>query len=132
MKTIIELNVNDELFELVVEPRTTLLEVLRECLALTGTKEACGTGECGACTVLIDEKPKLACLILAVECANKRITTVEGLARDGQLTPVQQAFLEKGAVQCGFCTSRDGSHHHSIAQRKPGSYSIRDQEGSGR
>jgi carbon-monoxide dehydrogenase small subunit len=104
MKTIIELNVNDELFELVVEPRTTLLEVLRERLALTGTKEACGTGECGACTVLVDEKPKLACLILAAECANKRITTVEGLARDGQLTPVQQAFLEKGAVQCGFCT----------------------------
>ncbi|HTY25452.1 MAG TPA: (2Fe-2S)-binding protein [Desulfomonilaceae bacterium] len=104
MKTIIELNINDEVFEMVIEPRTTLLEVLREHLAFTGTKEACGTGECGACTVLIEGKPKLACLTLAAECANTRITTIEGLVHDGQLTPVQQAFLEKGAVQCGFCT----------------------------
>lgn len=104
MKTIIELNINNELFELVVEPQTTLLEVLRDRLALTGTKEACGTGECGACTVLINEKPELACLILASQCANMRITTIEGLSADGCLTQVQQAFLEKGAVQCGFCT----------------------------
>ncbi len=104
MKTIIELRINDELFELMVEPQTTLLEVLRDHLALTGTKEACGSGECGACTVLIKEKPKLACLLLAAQCVNKKITTIEGLADGEGLTPVQQAFLEKGAVQCGFCT----------------------------
>jgi carbon-monoxide dehydrogenase small subunit len=104
MKTIACLNINDERFEVAIEPRTTLLEVLRENVGFTGTKEACGTGECGACTVLIDGQPKLACLTLAVECANQQITTIEGLADDGELTPLQQAFLDRGAVQCGFCT----------------------------
>jgi carbon-monoxide dehydrogenase small subunit len=104
MKTIIELNINGELFELAIEPQATLLEVLREHLAFTGTKDGCGTGECGACTVLIDGKPKLACLVLAAQCTNMKITTIEGLADGAELTPVQQAFLNKGAVQCGFCT----------------------------
>jgi len=104
MKTIVCLNINEEQFELAIEDRATLLEVLRENLGFTGTKEACDTGECGACTVLINGQPKLACLTLAVECANQRITTIEGLANDGELTPLQQAFLDRGAVQCGFCT----------------------------
>lgn len=104
MKTLIELTVNGELFDLVVEPQTTLLEVLRDHLGMTGTKESCSTGECGACTVLIDGRPKLACLTLAADCSDKQITTIEGIAQNGKLTPVQEAFLEKGAVQCGFCT----------------------------
>ena len=104
MKQLIELSVNGEAYELAVEPQTTLLEVLRDYLGLTGTKEACGTGECGSCTVLIEGKPILSCLALAVDYPNKEITTIEGLSQGEKLTPVQQAFVDCGAVQCGFCT----------------------------
>lgn len=104
MKTIVELTVNGERHELAIEPHWTLLEVLREHLGLTGTKEGCGTGECGACTVLADGNPILSCLTLAAECRQMHITTVEGLAKEGKLTIVQEAFWESGAVQCGFCT----------------------------
>ena len=104
MKQLIELSVNGEAYELAVEPQTTLLEVLRDHLGLTGTKEACGTGECGSCTVLIEGKPILSCLALAVDYPNKEITTIEGLSQGEKLTPVQQAFVDCGAVQCGFCT----------------------------
>ena len=104
MKRILELTVNGDAYALAVDPQTTLLEVLREQLALTGTKEGCGTGECGACTVLLDGRPVLACLTLACDCRGKRVLTVEGLSEGGSLSPVQQAFLEAGAVQCGFCT----------------------------
>jgi carbon-monoxide dehydrogenase small subunit len=103
-KRIIELTVNGETYELAVECQETLLDVLRKNLGLTGTKEGCGTGECGSCTVLLEGEPILACLMLAVECENKKIDTIEGQSINGDLTPVQKAFLEKGAVQCGFCT----------------------------
>jgi xanthine dehydrogenase YagT iron-sulfur-binding subunit len=87
-----------------LEPRHTLLDTLREDLALTGTKKVCDMGDCGACTVLVDGTAKYACLLLAVECDGQQITTVEGLAVEGRLDPVQQAFIEADAFQCGFCT----------------------------
>jgi len=98
------LSVNGRLRELVAPVSTTLLEVLREDLGLTGTKHGCELGECGACTVLIDGAPALACLVLPVEVQGKEITTVEGLA-DGALHPLQRAFIDHGALQCGYCTS---------------------------
>ena len=104
MKQEIELRVNGELFKTQIEPRRTLLEVLRENLGLTGTKESCNKGDCGACTVLVDGKPVLSCLTLAIEIQGKDILTVEGLAgEDGVLHPIQQAFVDHGALQCGFC-----------------------------
>lgn len=104
MKRIIELCVNGEDYELAVESNATLAEVLREQIGLTGTKVSCGTGECGTCTVLIDNRPILSCLALAVDCQKQSILTIEGLSVGGKLTPVQQAFHECGAIQCGFCT----------------------------
>lgn len=104
MKQKITLTVNGEIYELEVEPWWTLLEVLREKLYLTGTKKGCDRGDCGSCTVLINGKAKLSCLTLAVEAQGKDILTIEGLARGGELHPLQQAFIEHGAVQCGFCT----------------------------
>ena len=104
MKRIIELTVNGESCELAVEPQTTLLEALREHIGLTGSKEACGTGECGTCTVLLAGRPILSCLTLAVDCQKQPILTIEGLSEGNGLTPVQQAFHEHGAIQCGFCT----------------------------
>ena len=104
MKQIMVLNVNDEFYEVAVEPHRTLLEVLRDTLSLTGTKKGCDEGECGSCNVLIDGEAVLSCLLLAVEAQGKRITTIEGLAKDGQLHPLQQAFIDHGAIQCGFCT----------------------------
>ncbi len=103
-KQLLALSINGETYEMAVECQETLSEVLRNRVGLTGTKEGCGTGECGTCTVLLDGKPVLACLLLAVDCEDKRIETIEGQSLDGGMTPVQEAFLEKGAVQCGFCT----------------------------
>jgi carbon-monoxide dehydrogenase small subunit len=103
-KRVIELSINDEPYVLAVEPQQTLLEVLRDSLSLTGTKEGCGTGECGSCTVLLDGKPVLSCLMLAVECVNLDITTIEGVGSIERMAPIQEALLEKGGVQCGFCT----------------------------
>ena len=100
----IHLTVNGEPHSLSVQPHETLLRVLRERLLLTGTKECCGEGECGACTVLLDGRTVDSCLVLAVETDGGEVTTIEGLERDGVLHPVQQAFLDSGAVQCGFCT----------------------------
>jgi carbon-monoxide dehydrogenase small subunit len=100
----ITLNVNGREHNVLVYPRDTLLSVLRDNLGLTGTKEACGTGECGACTVLIDGVAILACLTLAVEAEGKYITTIEGLAKKGILSSLQDSFIDHGAVQCGFCT----------------------------
>jgi len=98
------LRVNGEPREVLVEPRTTLLQVLREDLGLTGTKQGCNAGDCGACTVLIDNYPVVSCLTLAIEAQGKEILTIEGLDREGQLHPLQQAFIDHYAVQCGFCT----------------------------
>ncbi len=100
----ITLNINARNHNLLVEPRWTLLHVLRERIGLTGAKEGCGRGECGACTVLIDDIPRYACLTLAVEAEGRRITTIEGLMDGEQLGPVQEAFLEEDAYQCGYCT----------------------------
>jgi len=96
--------VNGRPVELTVAPNRRLLDVLRDDLGLTGTKEGCGEGECGACTVLLDGRPVNSCLVLAPEASGKKIVTIEGLSEDGRLHPIQQAFLEAGAVQCGFCT----------------------------
>jgi carbon-monoxide dehydrogenase small subunit len=100
----IRLVVNDEPTSLDVEPNWTLLKVIRDSMGLTGTKEGCGEGECGSCTVLVDGKAVNACLILAVDMDGRTVTTIEGLAQGSELHPLQKAFLEKGAVQCGFCT----------------------------
>ena len=100
----IRLKINGLSHELEVKPWATLLDTLREDLGLTGTKEGCGQGECGACTVLMDGKPVNACLILAMEAQGKEILTIEGLAQGDELHPVQQAFVEIGGMQCGFCT----------------------------
>lgn len=100
----ITLLVNSRRHRLLVEPRWSLLYVLRERLGLTGTKAGCERGECGACTMLIDDIPRYACMILAVEAEGSRITTLEGLMKGEQLGPVQQAFLENDAFQCGYCT----------------------------
>jgi aerobic carbon-monoxide dehydrogenase small subunit len=96
--------VNGTRYEVNIKPWATLLDVLREEIGLTGTKEGCGVGECGACTVLLDGKPVNACLILAAETHGKEITTIEGLAQGDTLHPIQQAFVEIGGLQCGFCT----------------------------
>ncbi|OGO48913.1 MAG: hypothetical protein A2W37_04530 [Chloroflexi bacterium RBG_16_63_12] len=98
------LNVNGQEYPLEVEPHRTLLDVLREDLSLTGTKSNCQEGECGACTVMVDGRPVNACLFLAVRANGKRITTVEGLASGERLHPVQEAFIQHGGVQCGYCT----------------------------
>jgi len=100
----VKLKVNGDEFELYVEPQRTLLEVLREDLGLTGTKYSCGAGECGACTVLLDGESVVSCMTLAVEADGKSVETIEGMAKGGELHPIQEAFLEHGAIQCGFCT----------------------------
>lgn len=106
MKHQIRLNVNGDEYELLVDPWRTLNEVLREDLNLTGTKLGCGVGDCGACTVLVEGKSVSSCITLAVAVAGKRIETVEGLAASGEkLHPIQASFIEKGAIQCGFCTA---------------------------
>lgn len=99
----VSLRVNGETYELLTYPHRTLLEVLREDLHLTGAKESCGEGACGSCTVLLDGAPVRSCLLLALEVEGREITTIEGLASGGKLHPVQEAFVEHHAIQCGFC-----------------------------
>src|SRR6267142_2048467 len=103
-KTHISFLLNGETTEVAFAPHKTLLEVLREDLNLTGTKHGCELGECGTCTVLVDGLPVLSCLALPVECQGREIKTVEGMAQAGELHPLQQAFAELGAAQCGYCT----------------------------
>jgi carbon-monoxide dehydrogenase small subunit len=104
VKRLIELNVNGELYEVAIQQHRTLAEVLREELDLIGTKEACNQGDCGSCTVILDGKTVTACLTLAVEADGRDVRTIEGISDGGELNPVQKAFVEYGAIQCGFCT----------------------------
>jgi len=103
MKHLINLRVNGQTYPIDVEPRERLLDVIRYKLDLTGPKEGCGTGDCGACTMLVDGQPVTTCLVLAITAADREITTVEGLARPGELSGLQQAFVDKTALQCGIC-----------------------------
>ena len=103
-KQIASFTVNGKPYEVVIEPHMTLLEVLRDHLELTGTKHGCGIGQCGACTVIVDGKPTLSCLTLAVTVKDKDIQTIEGLSEENILHPIQEAFIDHGAIQCGFCT----------------------------
>lgn len=104
MKKLITFRVNDREYEIAVAPNRTLTQVLREDLNLLGTKEGCGVGDCGACTVILDGKPVNSCLVLAVQVDGSDITTIEGVARGHSLHAVQETFVEMGAIQCGFCT----------------------------
>ncbi len=104
MKRLITLTVNGKSYETAIEPRQSLLQVLREELHLTGTKEGCSEGECGACTVILDGKTVDSCLIFGLEADGRDVTTIEGLGSGEALHPVQQAFIEHGGAQCGFCT----------------------------
>jgi xanthine dehydrogenase YagT iron-sulfur-binding subunit len=117
--TRITLLINGRRHHLLVEPRWSLLYVLRERLGLTGTKVGCERGECGACTVLIDDVPRYACLTLAVEAQGARITTLEGLMRGEELGPVQQAFVEEDAFQCGYCTPGQIMAAEGLLRRTP-------------
>lgn len=101
----ISLEINGVPQTLAVEPRRTLLDALRHNLQLTGTKKVCDMGNCGACTVLVDGRAMYACLLLAVDCVDRAITTIEGISRNGELDPLQQAFIDADAFQCGFCTA---------------------------
>lgn len=104
MKYPLTLTVNEEVHHLEIPANRTLLDVLRDDLSLTGTKQGCGNGECGACTVLLDGEPVNACLVLALQADGKSITTIEGLCRAGKLDSIQEALIRHGAIQCGFCT----------------------------
>lgn len=115
----ITLTVNGRPEYVEVPGHLTLLQLLRDGLALTGTKNGCEAGECGACTVLVDGEPINACLMLAVEAEGREILTVEGLAPEGQLTPLQKAFIDRNAVQCGFCTPGMLISAHGLLERTP-------------
>jgi carbon-monoxide dehydrogenase small subunit len=104
MKVLLRFTVNGMLREVMVEPYQTLLDVLRDELGLTGAKKGCDNGHCGACTVLLQGKPVNSCLVLALDARDKEILTIEGLAQEGKLHPLQEAFLQHGAFQCGYCT----------------------------
>jgi carbon-monoxide dehydrogenase small subunit len=124
----ITLTVNGETELVDVASNMTLLQMLREKLVLTGTKNGCAAGECGACTVMMNGEPVNSCMVLAVECDGAEITTVEGLAQDGQLDPVQEAIIEQGGVQCGFCTPGILISARALLDRNPdpSDYEIRD------
>jgi len=124
----ITLTVNGEAELVDVQSNMTLLQMLRDKLVLTGTKNGCAAGECGACTVLMNGEPVNSCMVLAVECDGAEITTVEGLAHEGQLAPVQKAIIEQGGVQCGFCTPGILISSRALLDRNPdpNDYEIRD------
>ena len=115
----IELKVNGKVHQLTVEPRVVLADALRDRLGLTGTKVVCGRGACGACTVLVDGESACSCLLLAAEVQERKITTIEGLAADGRLAPIQEAFVKADALQCGFCTSGMVMSCKALLDRNP-------------
>ena len=115
----ITVTVNGEVELVDVPSHMTLLQMIREKLALTGTKNGCAAGECGACTVMLNDEPVNSCMVLAVECDGAELTTVEGLAHDGQLDPVQEAIIEAGGVQCGFCTPGVLISSRALLDRNP-------------
>jgi carbon-monoxide dehydrogenase small subunit len=119
MKRVLALAVNGTRHEVAIDARRTLLDLLREDLGLTGTKQGCGEGDCGACVVLLDGVPVNSCLVLAVEAEDREVTTIEGVASGASLHPVQQAFLEVGAVQCGYCTPGMVLVAKSLLDRNP-------------
>lgn len=119
MNVRIHLTVNGSERELEVAAHTTLLDFLRDQLGLTGTKECCDLGECGACTVLMDGRAVNSCLVLAVEAGASAVTTIEGIGGDGRLSALQDAFIAKGAVQCGFCIPGQVMAAHYLLQRNP-------------
>jgi len=104
LSVIIDFIVNDKAYSIDAEPDMRLIDVLRYKLGLTGVKEGCGEGECGACTIIMDGQAVNSCLVMAVQARGKRIITIEGLEKNGELDPLQKAFIENGAVQCGYCT----------------------------
>lgn len=118
-KQLVALNINGDVYELAITPTHTLLEVLREDAGLTGTKHGCEQGECGLCTVLVDGRPQFSCLTLAIEADGTEIRTVEGLARQGELHPLQQAWGETGASQCGYCTPGMLMSAQALLERNP-------------
>lgn len=103
-KLLLNFTVNGELREVLIDPRRTLLDVLRNHLNLLGVHRGCDSGNCGACTVLLDGRPVTACLVLAIDCQGAQVTTIEGVSPDGELHPIQRALVERGGIQCGFCT----------------------------
>lgn len=115
----LKFTLNGKPVQINTEPHLTLLEILRQTLGLTGTKEGCSTGHCGACTILLDGEPASSCLLLAPEVEGRDILTVEGLAGNGELHPVQKAFIVKGGLQCGFCTSGMMLSSVALLQRQP-------------
>lgn len=115
----IALTINGEYEQVDVPSQMTLMQMLRDKLALTGTKNGCNAGECGACTVLLNGEPVNSCMVLAVECAGAEVVTVEGLAKDGVLDPVQQAIIDHGGVQCGFCTPGILISSRALLDRQP-------------
>ena len=117
-KQLIALTVNGRPYEVAVEPRWTLLEMMREELRLTGSKEGCGTGDCGACSMLVDGRLVTSCLMLSAQADGREVVTVEGLATNGTLHPIQQAFIDAGGVQCGFCTTGMIMAAKSLLDRK--------------
>ena len=118
-KVLIRLKVNGQDHQLLVEPRKTLLDVLREHLGLTGTKKGCDEGTCGACTVLVEGRPIYSCMTLAINCDTQSIETIEALEKEGDLHPIQKAFIEEDAFQCGFCTSGQIMSVKSLLDRDP-------------
>lgn len=115
----ISFNVNGEALMVAVEDHWTLLELLREHLALTGTKKGCGRGECGACTVIVDGRPVNSCLVLACEMDGCEVRTIEGEATDGELSHLQKAFIDDGAIQCGYCTAGMVMSARALLMRRP-------------
>jgi carbon-monoxide dehydrogenase small subunit len=118
-KLILSFTVNGTPQDVLIEPNKTLLDVLRDDLGLTGSKEGCGTGDCGACTVLLDGRPVTSCLVLAPEAQGRQVFTIEGIGSAGRLHPLQEAFIEFGGLQCGICTPGMIMSAYALLQRNP-------------